>query len=158
MLGAFQSRTPMRSNDNRGASFIFVRSTSQSHSAPRIIWAHKQSSKYRFGKTSFHQRWCEAVASSPAWRTPWKVSWVIYNFSSVFPSNGNEERGYLKRCGIMSPSRRRGILFVAESSNLPRSQPVVIEIVGLDRSPKVAALMIGCWSKDIWTSGSSEMG
>ena len=35
---------------------------------------------------------------------------------------------------------------------------MVIEIVGLDRSPKVAALMIGCWSKDIWTSVSSEMG
>ena len=31
----------------------------------------------------------------------------------------------------------------------PRSQPVVNEIVGLDHSPKVAALMIGCWSKDI---------
>ena len=35
---------------------------------------------------------------------------------------------------------------------------MVIEIVGLDRSPKIAALMIGCWSKDIWTSGLSEMG
>ena len=35
---------------------------------------------------------------------------------------------------------------------------MVIEIVGLDRSPKVAALMIGCWSRDIWTSGLSEMG
>ena len=35
---------------------------------------------------------------------------------------------------------------------------MVIEIVGLDRSPKVAALMIGCWSRDIWTSGSSEKG
>ena len=35
---------------------------------------------------------------------------------------------------------------------------MVIKIVGLDRSPKVAALMIGCWSRDIWTSGSSEMG
>ena len=35
---------------------------------------------------------------------------------------------------------------------------MVIEIVGLDRSLKVAALMIGCWSKDIWTSGLSEMG
>ena len=35
---------------------------------------------------------------------------------------------------------------------------MVIEIVGLDRSPKVAALMIGCWSKDIWTSALSEMG
>ena len=35
---------------------------------------------------------------------------------------------------------------------------MVSEIVGLDRSPKVAALMIGCWSKDIWTSALSEMG
>ena len=35
---------------------------------------------------------------------------------------------------------------------------MVIEIVGLDHSPKVAALMIGCWSRDIWTSGLSEMG
>ena len=35
---------------------------------------------------------------------------------------------------------------------------MVIEIVGLDRSPKVAALMIGCWSKDIWTSVLPEMG
>ena len=35
---------------------------------------------------------------------------------------------------------------------------MVIEIVGLDCSPKVAALMIGCWSKDIWTSALSEMG
>ena len=35
---------------------------------------------------------------------------------------------------------------------------MVIEIVGLDCSPKVTTLMIGCWSKDIWTSGLSEMG
>ena len=35
---------------------------------------------------------------------------------------------------------------------------MVIEIVGLDRSPKVADLIIGCWSRDIWTSGSSEKG
>ena len=35
---------------------------------------------------------------------------------------------------------------------------MVSEIVGLDCSPKVAALMIGCWSKDIWTSVLSEMG
>ena len=35
---------------------------------------------------------------------------------------------------------------------------MVSEIVGWDRSPKVAALMIGCWSKDIWTSVLSEMG
>ena len=117
LLGAFQLRTPMRNND-REVSFIFVRSTSWSHSAPRIIWAHNRSSKYRFGKTSFHQRWCAAAASSPALRTLWKVSWVIYNFSSVFPSKRNEERGYLKHHWIMSPSRRWGILFVAEMSNV----------------------------------------
>ena len=35
---------------------------------------------------------------------------------------------------------------------------MVIEIVGLDCSPKVTALMIGCWSRDIWTSALSEMG
>ena len=35
---------------------------------------------------------------------------------------------------------------------------MVSEIVGLDRSPKVTALMIGCWSKDIWTSVLPEMG
>ena len=35
---------------------------------------------------------------------------------------------------------------------------MVSEIIGLDRSLKVAALMIGCWSKDIWTSVLSEMG
>ena len=111
---------PLAPSDNKEALFIFVRSTSRSHSAPRIIWAHKRSSKYRFGKTSFHQRWCAAVASSPALRTPWKVSWVIYNFSSAFPSKGNEERGYLERRWIMSPSRQWGILFVAESSNVPQ--------------------------------------
>ena len=26
---------------------------------------------------------------------------------------------------------------------------MVIEIIGLDRSPKVAALMTGCWRRDI---------
>ena len=35
---------------------------------------------------------------------------------------------------------------------------MVSEIVGLDHSPKVTALMVGCWSKDIWTSALSEMG
>ena len=35
---------------------------------------------------------------------------------------------------------------------------MVSKIVGRDHSPKVAALMIGCWSKDIWTSVLSEMG
>ena len=56
LLGAFQSRTPMRNNDNKDASLIFVRSTTWSHSAPQIIWAHNRSSKYKFGKMSFHQR------------------------------------------------------------------------------------------------------
>ena len=119
LLGAFQSRIPMCNNDSKEASFIFVRSTTRSHSAPRIIWPHKRSSKYKFGKTSFHQRWCAAVSSSPTLQIPWKVSWVIYNFSSAFLSRRNKERNYLKRHWIMSPSRRRGILFVAESSNLP---------------------------------------
>ena len=35
---------------------------------------------------------------------------------------------------------------------------MVSEIKGRDCSPKVAALRIGCWSKDIWTSALSEMG
>ena len=35
---------------------------------------------------------------------------------------------------------------------------MVREIIGRDHSPKVAALMIGCWSKDVWTSVLSEMG
>ena len=39
----------------------------------------------------------------------------------------------------------------------PKSQPVVSEIVGQDRSLKVAALMIGCWSKDM-NSVLTEMG
>ena len=77
VLGAFQLRIPMCNNDNNEASWIFVRSTTRSHSAPRIMWAHNRSSKYKFGKTSFHQRWCAAVSSSPSLRTLWKVSWVI---------------------------------------------------------------------------------
>ena len=35
---------------------------------------------------------------------------------------------------------------------------MVSKIVGRDRSPKVAALMIGCWINDIQTSALSEMG
>ena len=35
---------------------------------------------------------------------------------------------------------------------------MVSEIVGLDRSPKVTALMTGCWSRDIWTSVLYEKG
>ena len=61
-----------------------------------------------------------AVSSSPALRIPWKVAWVIYNFSSVFLSRRNEERNYLEHRWIMSPSRRWGILFVAELSNIPK--------------------------------------
>ena len=120
LLGAFQLRTPIRNNDNNEALLIFDRSTTRSHSAPRIMWAHSRSSKYRFGKTSFHQQWRVAVSSSPTQQIPRKVSWVIYNFSSAFLSRRNKERGYLERCWIMSPSRRQGILFVAESSNFPK--------------------------------------
>ena len=39
-------------------------------------------------------------------------------FLSAFLSRRNKERNYLERHWIMSPSRRRGILFVAESSNI----------------------------------------
>ena len=117
-MGAFQSRTPMRNNNNNEASLIFILSTTRSHSAPLIMWAHNRSSKNRFGKTSFHHRWCAAVSSSLSLRILWKVSWVIYNFSSVFSSKGNEERNYLERRWVMSPPRRWGILFIAESSNV----------------------------------------
>ena len=44
----------------------------------------------------------------------------LSNFSSAFPSKGNEERGYLKCRWVMSPPRQRGILFIAESSNVPK--------------------------------------
>ena len=35
---------------------------------------------------------------------------------------------------------------------------MVSEIVSLDCSPKVAVLMIRCWSRDIWFRWLSEMG
>ena len=35
---------------------------------------------------------------------------------------------------------------------------MVSEIIGRDRSLKVAILIMGCWSKDMWTSALSEMG
>ena len=113
-------RTPICNNDNKEVSLIFVQLTTRSHSAPRIMWAHSRSSKNRFRKTSFHQRWCAAVSSSPSLRIPWKVAWVIYNFSSAFLSRRNEEKSYLNHRWIMSPSRRQGILFIAESSNVPK--------------------------------------
>ena len=40
----------------------------------------------------------------------------IFLFS--ISTSRNKERGYLERCWIMSPSRRQGILFVAELSNV----------------------------------------
>ena len=83
----------------------FVRSTIRSHSAPRIIWAHNQSSKCRFGKTSFHQRWCAAVSSSPSLRIPWKVSWVICKILLSVSTSRNEEGNYLDCRWVMSPPR-----------------------------------------------------
>ena len=118
LLGAFQSRTPMRNNDNNEASLIFVRSTTRSHSALRIIWAHSRSSKYRFGKMSSHQQWCAAVSSSPSLRMPWKVSWVICKILLSVSTSRNEEGNYLDCHRVMSPPRRQGILFIAESSNI----------------------------------------
>ena len=44
----------------------------------------------------------------------------LSNPSSAFLSNRNKERGYLEHRWIMSPSRRQGVLFVAESSNVPK--------------------------------------
>ena len=108
----------MHNNDNNEASWIFVRSTTRSHSAPQIIWAHNRSSKKRFGKTSFHQRWCAAVLSSPSLRIPWKVSWVICKIILSVSTSRNKEGNYLNRRWVMSPPRRRGILFIAESSNI----------------------------------------
>ena len=43
----------------------------------------------------------------------------LSNFSSAFLPRRNKERNYLERRWIMSPSRQQGILFVAESSNVP---------------------------------------
>ena len=118
LLGAFQSRTPMRNNDNNEALLIFILSTTRSHSAPQIIWAHNQSSKKRFGKMSFHQRWCAAISSSPSFQILWKASWVICKILLSISTSRNKEGNYLERRRIMSPSRRRGILFIAESSNV----------------------------------------
>ena len=42
----------------------------------------------------------------------------LQNFSSVFLSRRNKERNYLDHRQVMSPPRRRGILFIAESSNI----------------------------------------
>ena len=39
---------------------------------------------------------------------------------SVFLSRRNKERNYLEHCWIMSPSQQQGILFIAESSDIPK--------------------------------------
>ena len=87
------------------------------------------------------------------------MSWVIYNFSSAFPSSGNKERGYLKCRWIMPPSRRRGILFIAESSNIAQ------EPTGGQRNHWSGPFPKGCslddWmlkKRHEWNSVLSEMG
>ena len=110
----------MRSNNNNNRSLIFVQSTTRSHSAPWIIWAHNRSSKNRFRKTLFHQRWCVAVSSSPSLWIPWKVSWVIYKILLSVSLSRNEEGNYLCCRWVMSPPRRRGILLVTEASNVTK--------------------------------------
>ena len=59
-----------------------------------------------------------AVSSSPSLRIPWKVSWVICKILLSVSTSRNKEGNYLERCWVMSPPRRRGILFIAESSNV----------------------------------------
>ena len=86
---------------------------------------------------------------------------ILGNLQLLFSvsTSRNKGRGYLKRCWIMSPSRRRGILFVAESSNVAQ------EPTHGQRN---------CWSRPLpkghsfddwmlkqrhgWTSALSEMG
>ena len=108
-FGAFQWRTPMWSNDNNNGSLIFVQSTTQSHSALQIMWAHSRSLKNRFGKTLFHHWWCAAISSSPSLQILWKVSWVIYKILLSVSLSRNEEGNYLVHWRIMSPSRHQGI-------------------------------------------------
>ena len=149
----------MRNNNNNEASLIFVLSTTRSHSAPQIIWAHNRSSKYRFGKTSFHQRWWAAVSSSPSLQTPWKVSWVICKILLSVSTSRNEEGNYLDCRWIMSPSRRRGILFIAESSNVAQ-EPTRGQRNSWTRSlPKGRSLDNWMMKKrHRWDSVLSEMG
>ena len=120
LLGAFQLRTPMRSKDSNNRSLIFVLLTTQSHSAPRIIWAHNRSSKNRFGKTSFHQQWCAAVLSSPSLWIPWKVSWVIYKILLSISLSRNEEGNYLVCHWVMSPPRWWGMHLIIKPSNVTK--------------------------------------
>ena len=118
-LGAFQSRTPIRSNDNNNRSLIFFWLTIHNHSAPRIIWTQNRLSKNKFGKTLFHHRWCAAVSSSPSLRILWKVSWVIYQILLSVSLSRNEEGNYLIRRWVVSPPRRRGMNPIIETRNIP---------------------------------------
>ena len=121
LFGAFQLRTPMQSNDNRDGSLIFFQSTTQSHSAPQIIWAHSQSSKNRFRKMSFHHQWWAAVSSSPSLWILWKVSWMIYKKILLSVSlSRNEEGNYLMHRWVMSPPRQQGMNPVIIMRNIPK--------------------------------------
>ena len=120
LLGAFQLRTPMCRRDSKDGSLIFVQLTTRSHSAPRIIWAHNQSSKNRFRKTLFHQWWCAAVSSSPSLRILWKVSWVTYKILLSISLSRNKEGNYLVCHWVMSPPRRRGMNLVIKTSNVAK--------------------------------------
>ena len=120
LFGALQSRTPMWSRDNKEGLLIFLQSTIRSHSAPQIIWAHSQSSKKRFGKTSFHHRWCAATSSSPSLRIPWKVSWVIYKILLSISQSRNKEGNYLVCHRVMSPPRHWGMNPLVKTLDLPK--------------------------------------
>ena len=120
LFGAFQSRTPMWSNDNRYGSLIFFRSTIHNHSAPWIIWAHNRLSKNRFGKTSFHHQWYAAVSSSPSLQIPWKVSWVIYKILLSISLSRNKEGNYLVCRWVMSPPRWQGMNPIIKTCNIPK--------------------------------------
>ena len=120
LFGALQSRTPMRSNDNKEGSLIFFWSTIWSHLAPRIIWAHNRSSKKRLGKTSFYHWWCAAASSSPSLWIPWKVSWVIYKILLGVSTSRNKEGNYLVHSQVMSPPRCWGMNSTVKSLDFPK--------------------------------------
>ena len=120
LLGAFQLRTPIHNSNNNDGSLIFVWSTTWSHSAPWIIWAHSQSSKNRFRKMLFHQQWWAAVSSSPSLRIPWKVSWVIYKILLSVSLSRNKEGNYLVHCWVLSPPRCRGMHLIIKPSNVTK--------------------------------------
>ena len=86
---------------------------------------------------------------------------VLGNLPLLFSvsSRRNEERGYLNCCWVMSPPRRQGILFVAESSNVTQ------ESTSGQRDRWLGPLPEGCSLDDWmlkkryrWSSALSEMG